>query len=416
MKVALIDNMNNNFFCIVRYLRDMGIDAHLFYYDLEYIKHFHPKSDTFGEEYKSYCHHIKWTCHTSPYHIRNVLSDYDFLIGCGYTPSFMKMIDRYLDIIVPYSADIQEVPFFEYPTLYKIVDSIADSLQTIIGKISPLKYKLTHYGLRSLQASGIRESKNMLLAPTNPEYEAVLGRLSYQNNMVRHIFPMVYTPLYNDSLGNYSHLSQSYNSFLKIREAHDTVVFHHTRHLWQNFPSMHVYKANDKLIKAFAEFVISHPREKSCLIMFEYGNDVEASKNLVKSLGIEKNVYWFSLIPRKEIMMGISMADIGATQFGRSWLYFGGVLEFLAMGKPFMGNRQDSLYQTTYPELYPIMQSSSKEDIISNLSSYIKDKQLYVEIGKKGRQWHQKYAVDKPMEAILKLIQEKDNAQATAQR
>lgn len=31
MKIALIGNMNNNFFSITRYLRDLGCDAHLYY-------------------------------------------------------------------------------------------------------------------------------------------------------------------------------------------------------------------------------------------------------------------------------------------------------------------------------------------------------------------------------------------------
>lgn len=30
VKIACITNMNNNMFCLVRYLRDMGYDAHLF--------------------------------------------------------------------------------------------------------------------------------------------------------------------------------------------------------------------------------------------------------------------------------------------------------------------------------------------------------------------------------------------------
>mgnify|MGYP001407938024 FL=1 len=30
MRVALIDNMNNNFFSLTRYFRDLGVDADLF--------------------------------------------------------------------------------------------------------------------------------------------------------------------------------------------------------------------------------------------------------------------------------------------------------------------------------------------------------------------------------------------------
>lgn len=41
MKIALIDNMNNNFFAVTRYFRDLGIDAHLFLIQSE-SQHFTP--------------------------------------------------------------------------------------------------------------------------------------------------------------------------------------------------------------------------------------------------------------------------------------------------------------------------------------------------------------------------------------
>jgi len=38
IKVLLIGNMNNNNFSIMRYLRDLGIDAHLFLMNNDYTK------------------------------------------------------------------------------------------------------------------------------------------------------------------------------------------------------------------------------------------------------------------------------------------------------------------------------------------------------------------------------------------
>ena len=45
MKVALVGNMNNNNFALLRYLRDLGVDAHLLLFDNE-IGHFVPEHDT----------------------------------------------------------------------------------------------------------------------------------------------------------------------------------------------------------------------------------------------------------------------------------------------------------------------------------------------------------------------------------
>lgn len=49
MKVALIGNMNNNNFAIMRYFRDNGIDAHLLLYSndgINELSHFSPNNDT----------------------------------------------------------------------------------------------------------------------------------------------------------------------------------------------------------------------------------------------------------------------------------------------------------------------------------------------------------------------------------
>ena len=45
MKIALIGNMNNNFFSMLRYFRDLGMDATLFLFKNEQA-HFLPKYDT----------------------------------------------------------------------------------------------------------------------------------------------------------------------------------------------------------------------------------------------------------------------------------------------------------------------------------------------------------------------------------
>ena len=60
MKIALIENMNNNHFALMRYLRDRGYDAHLFLSRGEGITsltHFLPESDTFEiEKWEPYIH------------------------------------------------------------------------------------------------------------------------------------------------------------------------------------------------------------------------------------------------------------------------------------------------------------------------------------------------------------------------
>ncbi len=74
-------------------------------------------------------------------------------------------------------------------------------------------------------------------------------------------------------------------------EAYDMVFFMLTRHVWCSV--WNDIKGNDKFIRAFAAFVRSGSRPTK-LIMVEKGQDVDASKALVRALGIERHVDWIS--------------------------------------------------------------------------------------------------------------------------
>ena len=56
MKVAILGNMNNNGFAIMRYLLDQGVDVDLILFDSDYLKgseHFGIEKDTwYKEKYK----------------------------------------------------------------------------------------------------------------------------------------------------------------------------------------------------------------------------------------------------------------------------------------------------------------------------------------------------------------------------
>lgn len=48
-KIALVDNMNNNFFAFARYLRDLGLDVYLYTIPQTSMDHFLPEADTFKD-------------------------------------------------------------------------------------------------------------------------------------------------------------------------------------------------------------------------------------------------------------------------------------------------------------------------------------------------------------------------------
>ena len=67
LRVAILGNMNNNGFAIMRYLRDLGVDAHLFLYrndGIGSLDHFKPENDSFEiDKWNNYIHNSDFDNH-----------------------------------------------------------------------------------------------------------------------------------------------------------------------------------------------------------------------------------------------------------------------------------------------------------------------------------------------------------------
>src|SRR5207249_1476051 len=116
---------------------------------------------------------------------------------------------------------------------------------------------------------------------------------------------------------------------------------------WKNPEDPFAQKGNDRLVNAYAKFLTGRPEVRACLVMFEYGDDVEETKSLVRALDIEKNVRWFPAMYRKDLMVGLSLSDIGCGEFAISCFGAGTVYETLAMGKPLLHYRDDAQHRNT---------------------------------------------------------------------
>lgn len=379
--------MNNNFFSLVRYLRDRGLETDLLLRNNEF-DHFMPNADSFTEDYKSYTHKLSWghvsTWYTTPKSkIESDLTKYDFTIGCGTVPAFMEKIKRQLDLFIPYGADLYGFPFMKFPWYI------------------PFLYQFSR-----AQAKGIKSSKHICLDYANDLFEKPIKKLAPVGKRHYLAIPMLYLPEYSSE--NIRHFSKQYpfsKKFQTIRNNHFPIIFHQTRHNWKTSPDIFTWKGNDQLVKGFASFVkSSETKYNPALILFEYGADVKATKQLIIDLNIEKNVYWFPKMSRKELMIGLSHADIGASEFANSWLFCGTVIESLAMEKPLLHYREDNLYTDHYPKLYPLMNAKTDYDISQHLNNYVNNPSTYKNMGKEGKKWLEKFFIDKPLKQIIKII------------
>jgi glycosyltransferase involved in cell wall biosynthesis len=401
MKVACIGNMNNNLFSLTRYLRDKGIDVELLLLDED--RHFMPDADTYSLDYQGYTKEIKWTLEDFfsdklKIKVENDIEDFDFIIGCGWVPAFLNKAGKILDMLVPYGGDLFVAPFFNKKDL-KLMTRIKAFL---LGRQN-IKRKMD---LAYHQKLGIQECRFIIMRQAGPEFEEILDKLKIKGKRLKLEVPMIYSGIYSPgNISLYYDQTHWYKEFKKIRENNDLVVFHQARHVWKNLKIPWHSKSNDILIKGFADFVKKERKIEGCLICLEYGPDVRESKELIKSLNIEKNVKWFPKMFRKDLMAGISLADIGAAQFSIGGITYGTILEFLVSGIPAMGYRDDNLFKNFYDELYPMINVNSPEQIAHALTDYCNHPREYKKMAEQARLWFQKYVVEKPLKEIIKAIQ-----------
>ncbi len=395
MKIACIGNMNNNLFCVTRFLRDKGYDAHLLL--LQEFDHFLPETDSYNDDYKAYTTQLDWKhgnhWSKTKQSLAADLVPYDFIIATDISPAFINKAGRRIDIFTPAGSDVFIYPFYKSDHLI------------------PKRSDIYRYAFAWHQRKGVQKARHLSLGTTNEGFEAALDRIRFKGKRLPVACPFIYEPQYRlngapDPFKNSTH----YEAFREIREGFDFVLFHHSRHEWRLDPESLHYKANDRLIKGFASFLDKRKGSKACLVMLEYGTDYLASQELVRSLGITDHVRWFPMMSRKDLMAGIRICDLGAGEFGHSWFTYGTIYEFMAMGKPVMHYRIDELYKDDYPEFYPMYHAHTTADITQRLLEYGEDPQAFQKTGEDSRQWFHRYAVEKPLEAYEAVIRESDNA------
>lgn len=389
IRVACICNMNNNFFSLVRYLRDEGFDAYLLLLNNEVF--FHPSTDTFDRSYEKYCHRLKWGDYTSFITLdQNViakdLEEFDVIIGCGPVPAFLEKIGRQLDIFSPYGSDVYELPFYDRRP--------PDGSQNDLKVLSTLS---------KAQRDGIANTAYIL--NSNQIWNSIYEVLKFGGTHIEVTIPMLYLPEYNaDCIERNLHLFSSFQRMKKIRESSNFVILHHSRQVWADHPDIYSRKGNERLFKGFAEFIKMVDGNPS-LVAFDYGPDVSRSMELCENLGLSDRVNWIRRQRRKDILMCLYFADIGATEFENSWLVSGVNYETMAMSKPLMQFREDQLYEDLYPVLNPVINAHSPDEIAAKLFDCWEHPEKIRAIGTQGRAWLEEYGIRTGIDAFIQVIE-----------
>jgi glycosyltransferase involved in cell wall biosynthesis len=371
MRVALINNMNNMFFATARYLRDAGVEAHL-YVMPDGHKHFSPECDTFqaaasldwihpfpvGESLREF-----WERRGERY---EWLHDYDAVIGCGAVTAQLARAGTPVDMLIPYGQELIHDSRYAWRQAKPHVNLVA-------------------MWRAYWQCRAFRQAHFVVVNAEHKIYGDAVKRIG--------IRPESHISLPAPAFYNREEAGDGEWSFLR---AHDFVVFYHGRQMWatnpDNLPNFKEYggnKRNDVVIRAFARFLARTAFRAPLLVMFEYGPDVDASKALIAELGIADRVCWRPLCPRKVIMQGLRLASLATEHFRPKGCGMGGTgLEAMGLGIPLLTHTNGAI-STPGHFLHnaPLIDALTVDEVLGVFVDYERRPGHYKDIGARARQW-----------------------------
>ena len=404
MKVALLGNTCNNNFSFLRYLLDLGVDAHLYLYSNEGRREENPlhapKWDTFNsnsfENKVSYLdvpnglisvigRPDKLCLPLNLSKFSQTLSKYDLCVGSGLSPAIFFRLKRSLDIFYPYGTGLEWVN-----------DNETKMNLLTLNLEWPFRKLLTY-----LQLQGLRKTKrvtNWLPGITEEVFK------KYSINTHNMHIPAYYAEEIN---AQPNQLLKNLNEHLikRITDQNRFKIFSFMRHYWVykknlNYKNtwMNVNKNNDLLIRGFANFINKFPEKNCTLFLSEWGIDLEDSRQLVKELNIENQVAWMPLMPRSYITYIFSnYANLAVGEFVISENEHWGntAWECLALGVPFMQtvNYTENSFKKFFGYGLPpeILNVKTFEDVSSHINeTYNKSNKSCIKLSR-NIDWFKKY-------------------------
>ena len=370
MKIACIGNMNNIMFQLMRYFTDEKHDVTLFLLDEH--DHFSPQADSFDLIEKYNIIDLGWNfdefIKISRDKIKATFEGFDFYIGTDIAPALMYKAGMYLDVFIPHGSDLYDYPFAKY------------------RNFPAQNWEIPKFVTGIFQRRGIAEASSISADMGDEVIEKPIRLIRHRKRQRIISPPILYLKQYGD---NYEKKSSFYEKIQKIRKKFNFIVFQHSSQDWSNRGAHKINKGNDVLIKAFANY-LKHNNyvSDSVLVLLEYGQDLNKSKELIEKLKIESNVIWLPKMYRKDILASISVSDICVGELGeRYWYCYSCIFEFMAMKKPLIHHRNDEHYKNLNMELYPMVDASSTGEVENVFIDYRKHPDKYIIMGEDVYLW-----------------------------
>jgi hypothetical protein len=389
MKVALIGNMNNNANNIAHYLLDLGIECDVLFFANE-AGHFCPESDNVVPV-RYNAKQLKWGGYASYFTtpaaaIRADLAEYDFLIGSRLAPAYVAKSGRVLDIFMPTGGDLHTVPVWNGWMPRDLV-----------------KY----FGFARIQRQAIGKVRALYWDDTNDELEATIA--SYTAGLPRmvHGIPTVYHPEYEGPMLEVRQgRSEWLGRFRAARKGADFFFVSHVKHVWTPEGIAHYgryhEKGNDQIVRALAAYYQANPSKQIRIAFFKYGIDHTATRTLARDLGVDDYITWFPRLPRREIMIGIEVADAVIGELARSWFSYGTIYEAMVMRRAVLHNRDAAMYPGR--DLYPMVHVTDASSLVAAFNDIAASHIDLTELGQQAHDWLVKSSVMPAIQDIVNRI------------
>lgn len=400
--------MNNNGFAMMRYLCDLGADAHLLLYANDgegSLAHFKPICDTFYfEDWKSRIHkmpisnapisgigfpwdiffyvysiirslwgnHSGIACRATPKRLKTCFAGYDSIICSGIAPAVLNKLGIRADIFSPYASGIE---------FYNSLEDIALLKKSGIFKRWLLK-KVYHK-----QGVGIKDARYVCTA------EAGLTKKSLDKLGVKPL-PLAMPIVYTNEIVPRKLQGIIFDQLLNAICSADLSIMMHSRLVWSDVDDLERVRSKNNHWVLYALKAIIDLRPNLCplLIILEYGPHIQKTKTLATELGLNKYIFWLPKMPRKELLWILSKVQVGIGEFiqGDGTIWGGTGWEVLASGKPLLQgfNFEDDEFECMFgsppPPLLPV---TSKDDLLNHLLFAADFPDKVAEIGDQARQW-----------------------------
>jgi glycosyltransferase involved in cell wall biosynthesis len=157
------------------------------------------------------------------------------------------------------------------------------------------------------------------------------------------------------------------------------ILFAPARHDW-------ALKGTDKMIRAVARLTREQRSLTMLLMLITWGQDVQRSKSLIAQEGIEKQVLWLPLLPKMQMVEYYRAADIVLDQFNIGT--FGLTTpEAMACGKPVVVYFEPQIHQWCFSEMPPIIEAQTEEEIYEEVKELFQDPSRRKCLGEQSRAW-----------------------------